>query len=170
MSSQVFSSSKDGGSNTSLPNRFHCLTTLTLNKGCLLFQGNGTSLQLSPFSLALPVGTHEKSLAPPSSFPPIRDIHTVMTSPLRGLASWLKNLPALSASPHTKDAPVPSESRGPCARLAPLRPCPSSTGEPSTGHRTPHGASPALNRAQEHLPRPAGNALPNAALETLGLL
>ena len=47
-----------------------------------------------------------------------------------------------------KDACVTSESLWPFAGLAAVRPCLSCTGQPSTGHSTPDGASPVLTRGE----------------------
>ncbi|KAJ7396420.1 hypothetical protein BTVI_145394 [Pitangus sulphuratus] len=51
-------------------------------------------------------------------------------------------------------------------RLNPGALCLSCTEEPKTGHRTPGEGS----TGQDHLPQPAGNALPNVPQDTIGLL
>ena len=86
------------------------------------------------------------SLAPSFLHPPFRYLCTLIRSPWAfSSPGW--TVPALSASPHRRGAPVPSSSLWPFTGHSPLCPCLCCTGEPITGLRTPGVASPVLNSA-----------------------
>jgi len=63
VSIQVFNTSKDGDSTTSLGHLFQCLTMLTVKKLCLMFKWHLLYFSLCPWPLVLSQDTTEKSLA-----------------------------------------------------------------------------------------------------------
>lgn len=66
------------------------------------------------------------------------------------------------------DAPFPS-SLWLFVGLSPVHPCLSCAGEPWTEPNIPHVSHQCSLEGENHLPEPAGNALPNAAQEAAGL-
>lgn len=88
---------------------------------------------------------HWESLAPPSLHPSFRHLDTLVASP-RAFFSLGWSIPALSAFPHTRGAPVPSPLSRHFVGLPPVCPCLSCTGEAWTGLNAPGVASPLLNR------------------------
>jgi len=75
LSSQVLSISTGGNSTTSLGNLCQCFITLTVEKCCLVFRRNLLCFSLCPLPPVPSQDTTENSPAP-SSFPPIRCLHT----------------------------------------------------------------------------------------------
>ena len=83
--------------------------TLAVRTCFLIFRGNLLCFSLWPWPLVLSLSTTEKSLAPSSLHPPLRYLYTLVRSPWAfSSPGW--TVPALSAFPHSGDAPVHSSS------------------------------------------------------------
>jgi len=72
---------KEGHPATSLGNLCHCLVTLAARKYLLMFRGTFLGFSLCPQPLVLSLGTTGKSLDPSSLHPLFRCLHTLIRSP-----------------------------------------------------------------------------------------
>ena len=131
-----------------------------------MFRGNLLCFSLCPWPLVLSLGTTEESLAQSSLHPHFRYLYTFIRC-LCAFSSPGWTVPDLSAFPRTSPAPDCYMSLWPFVALSPVCPSLSSPELDTVLQLWPHHC---WAEGKDQFPRPAGNTLPSAAWDTIGLL